>query len=145
MNRYQKLAWLNLVVITATIIMKTTAIAIEIHIRGYSTLGLFFLAPLILLQYNRYLFNKPQGVGGVVSDERDSFIVQRATSFAYKSFWFVFLASSFAVHIFKGWGRGPIPAGILPLMAIGGALFMKIMCSVSILVQYGLGGKGETS
>ena len=139
MNRYQKLAWWNLIVITFTIIITIAAIAIELHIRGYSSLGLFFLAPLILLQYNRYLFNKPQSAGGVVSDERDSFIVQRATSFAYKSFWFVFLVSSFAVHIFKGWGRGSVPAGTLPLMAIGGALFMKIMFSVSILVQYGRG------
>jgi len=143
MNRYQKLAWWNLIVITFTIIITTAAIAIEVHIRGYSTLGIFFLAPLILLQYNRYLFNKPQSTGGVVSDERDSFIVQRATSFAYKSFWFVFFASSLAVHIFKGWGRGSVQAGILPLMAIGGALFMKIMCSVSILIQYGRGEKGE--
>ncbi|MBN1972003.1 MAG: hypothetical protein JW787_00065 [Sedimentisphaerales bacterium] len=145
MNRYEKLAWWNLIVITFTIIITTAAIAIEFHIRGYSTLGIYFLAPLILLQYNRYLFNKPQSAGGVVSDERDSFIVQRATSFAYKSFWFVFLTSSIAVHIFKGWGRGSVPSGILPLMAIGGALFMKIMCSVSILVQYGRGGKGEKS
>ena len=144
MNRYQKLAWFNLIVITATIVITTTAITIEFHIRGYSTTGLwFFVGPLLLLKFKPFLFKKPQSEGGVVSDERDSFIVQRAVSFAYKTFWFAFLVSSFAVHIFKGWGRGSVPAITLPLMAIGGAMFMQIMCSVSILVQYGWGNKGE--
>ena len=96
MNRYQKLAWFNLIVITATIIITSTAVAIEVHIRGYSTTGLwFFVGPLLLLKFKPFLFKKPQSEGGVVSDERDSFIVQRAASFAYKTFWFVFLVSSF--------------------------------------------------
>ena len=142
MNRYQKLAWWNLIVITFTIIITTTAIAIEFHIRGYSELGLYFIAPLVLLRFNRFLFKKPQSEGGVVSDERDSFIIKRAVSFAYTTFWIVFFVSSFAVHIFMGMGpKSSVPTITLPLMAVGGALFMKIVCSVAILVQYGRGGK----
>jgi hypothetical protein len=34
MNRYQKIAWLNLIVIAATIIVTATAIAVEFHMRG---------------------------------------------------------------------------------------------------------------
>ena len=144
MNRYQKLAWWNLIVITFTIIIATTAIAIEIHIRGYSTLGIYFLAPLVLLRFNPFLFKKPQGEGGVLSDERDSFIVKRAVSFAYTTFWIVFFVSSFAVHIFMGMGpKSSVPTITLPLMAVGGALFMKILCSAAILIQYGRGAKGE--
>ena len=144
MNRYQKLAWFNLIVITVTIIIMTTAIAIEIHIRGYSTTGIYFLAPLVLLRFNPFLFKKPQSEGGVLSDERDTLIVKRAISFAYTTFWIVFWVSSFAVHIFMGMEpESSIPTITLPLMAVGGALFMKILYSAAILVQYGRGQKGE--
>ena len=95
MNRYQKLAWWNLIVITFTIIITTAAIAIEFHIRGYSEIGLYFIAPLVLLRFNPFLFKKPQSKGGVVSDERDSFIVKRALSFAYTSFWILFFYQVF--------------------------------------------------
>lgn len=142
MNRYQKLAWFNLIVITATILITTTAVAIEIHLRGYSTMGLYFVAPLVLLRLKPFLFKKPESRSGVVCDERDIFIVKRAVSFAYTIFWIVFFVSSFAVHIFMGMGpKSSVPTITLPLMAVGGALFMKILCSVAILVQYGWGGK----
>ncbi len=144
MNRYQKLAWWNLIVITFTIIITTAAIAIEFHIRGYSELGLYFIAPLVLLRFNPFLCKKPQSEGGVVSDERDSFIVKRAVSFAYTTFWIVFFLSSFLLFIFLG-PRSSVPTITLPLMAFGGALFMKIVFSVAILVQYGRGNKGEKS
>ncbi len=146
MNRYQKLAWYNLIVITATIIITSTAVAIEFNIRGYSTIGGWFVAILVLLKFKPFLFKKPQGQNKVVCDERDSFIIKRAVSFAYTTFWWVFIVSSFAVHIFMGMGpKSSVPTITLPLMAVGGALFMKIVCSVAILVQYGRGGKGEKS
>jgi len=142
MNRYQKLAWWNLIVITFTIIITTAAIAIEFHIRGYSELGLYFIAPLVLLRFNPFLFKKPQSEGGVVSDERDSFIIKRAVSFAYTTFWIVFFLLSFLLFIFLG-PRSSVPTITLPLMVFGGAVFMKIVCSAAILVQYGRSDKGE--
>ena len=142
MNRYQKLAWFNLIVITATIIITTIAVAIEIHLRGYSTIGIWFVAILVLLKLKPFLFKKPKGQDKVVSDERDEFIVKRAISFAYTTFWIAFFVSSFAVHLFMGMEPGSsVPTITLPLMAAGGALFMKIVCSVAILVQYSRGGE----
>ena len=146
MNRYQKLAWFNIIVITATIVITTAGVIVEIRWRGYSTIApWFFVAILLLLKLKPFLFWKPESEGGVVSDERDSFIVQKAVSFAYTTFWYVFIFFSLAVHILKGWGRGSVQAGILPLMAIGGVLFIQIMCSASILVQYSQGTKGDQS
>ena len=146
MNRYQKLAWFNLIIITATIIITTTAVAIEIHMRGYSTIGGWFVAILVLLKFKPFLFKKPQGQNKIVCDERDNFIVKRALSFAYTTFWWVFIVSSFAVHLFMGMGpKSSVPTITLPLMAVGGALFMQIVCSVAILVQYGWSSKGEKS
>jgi hypothetical protein len=142
MNRYQKLAWFNLIVITATIIITTTAVAIEIHIRGYSTIGVWFIVIMALLKLNPFLFKKPKGRNKVVSDERDKFIVKRAVACAYITFWFVFFVSSFAVYISMGMGpKSSVPTITLPLMACGGAVFIKIVSSVAILVQYGRGGK----
>jgi hypothetical protein len=144
MNRYQKLAWWNLIVITATIIITSTAIAIEIHMRGYSTIGLWFITILALLRLNPFLFKKPKGQNKVVSDERDTLIVKRALSFAYTTFWIVFVISSVLLFIIIG-PTNSVPTITLPLMVVGGALFMKIVGSVAILVQYGRGGKGEKS
>jgi hypothetical protein len=144
MNRYQKLAWWNLIVITFTIIITTAAVAIEFRIHGYSTLGIYFLAPLVLLRFNPFLFKKPQSQNGILSDERDSFIVKRAISFAYTTFWIVFMLSTFLLFILIG-PRSSVPAITLPLMVFGGAVFMKIVCSAAILVQYGKGDKGEKS
>jgi hypothetical protein len=144
MNRYQKLAWWNLIVITFTIIITLAAVAIEFHIRGYSTIGIYFVAPLVLLRFNPFLFKKPQSQGGVISDERDSFIIKRALSFAYTTFWIVFVLSSFLLSISLG-PKSSVPTITLPLMVVGGVLFMKILCSAAILVQYGLTSKGEQS
>ena len=144
MNRYQKLAWWNLIVITFTIIITTAAIAIEFRVRGYSTLGIYFIAPLVLLQFNRYLFKKPQSKGGVVSDERDSLIIKRALVFTFMAFWWIFLISSFLLWWFIG-PRNSVPTITLPLMALGGGIFMKIVCSAAILVLYGKSVEGEKS
>ena len=144
MNRYQKLAWFNLIVITTTIIITSTAIAIEFHIRGYSTIGPWFVAIGALLRFNPFLFKKPQGLNEVVCDERDSFIIKRALSFAYTTFWIVFVVSCFLLFLIIG-PRSSVPTITLPLMAIGGALFMQIVCSVAILVQYGRGDEGGKS
>ena len=142
MSRYQKLAWWNIIVITFTIIITTAAIVIEFRIRGYSTLGIYFIAPLVLLKFNRFLFKNPQSEGGVVSDERDTFIIKRALVFIFMTFWWVFLISSFLLWWFIG-PRNSVPTITLPLMVFAAALFMKIVCSVAILIQYGREPKGE--
>ena len=140
MNRYQKLAWLNIIVITATIIITSTVMAIEFHIRGYSTVGFWFIGLLVILKFNPFLFKKPQGQDTVVCDERDSYIIKRAVSFAYTTFWIVFILSCFLLFFIIG-PRNSVPTITLPLIAVGGALFMKIVSSVAILVQYGRGAK----
>lgn len=144
MNRYQKLTWWNLIIITLTIIITAAAITTEIHIRGYSTIGFWFITPLVLLKFNRFLFKKPKAQNQVVSDERDSLIIKRAVSFAYTTFWIVLVAASILSFLIIG-PRNSVPTITLPLMVLGGGLLMKILCSVAMLVQYGLEPKGEKS
>jgi hypothetical protein len=143
MNRLQKLAWFNLIVIAATIIVTALAITIEIRIRGYSTTGLWvFVALLLPLKFKSYLFKKSPNK--VLSDERDELIQKRAITVAYTVFWWVFLISSFSLFLIIG-PKNVVPTITLPLMVIAGALFIQAVCSISILVQYGWTGKGEKS
>jgi hypothetical protein len=142
MNRFQKIAWFNLAVITATILITSTAIAIEIHMRGYSTIGPCFVVILVLLRITPFLFKKPQGQSKVVCDERDHFILNRAVSFASAAFWYVLFLFCFLLFFIIG-PQGSVPTITLPLIAFGGALFLKTAASVAILVQYGRSGDGN--
>lgn len=136
MNRYQRIAWVNLIVIAATIIVTATAIAVEFHMRGYSTIGPFFVGILVLLKFTPYLFKKPQSPSGVVCDERDDLILRRAVLYAWSTFWWVFIGSCFLLWFILG-PENSVPTITLPLTALGGGLFLKIACSVAILIQYG--------
>ena len=142
MNRYQKIAWFNLIVIGVAVILTSIAIAVEFHIRGYSTIGGWFVGILLLLHLTPRLFKKPQSPGAVVSDERDDLIVKRAVQQAWMAFWWVFVVLCFLLFIIVG-PRNSVPTIALPLMALGAGLFLKIACSVAILVQYGRGAKDE--
>lgn len=142
MNRYQKLAWFNLIVIVVTIIVTSTVTAIELRTRGYSTIGPCFVLIMVLMRLNPFLFKKPQGQNSVICDERDSLIVKRALAVACKAFWIVLVLSSFSLFFLLGL-RSSVPTITLSLMALGGGLFMKTVCSVAILVQYNSGGKSN--
>jgi hypothetical protein len=140
MNRYQKSAWFSLVVIATAIIAGATAITIELYVRKYSTIGWwFFVVHLASLQLTRHLFRKAESPGGVVTDERDELILKNAVARAWMAFWWVFVALCFVAFLVVG-PRNSLPTIALPLIAIGAGLFLKVACSVAILVQYGRGG-----
>lgn len=141
MTRYQKTAWFNLIVIGAAILLTSIAIVVESLIRGYSTVGWWFVTILALLKLTPRLFKRPQSPGGVVSDERDDLILKRAVLQAWTAFWWVFVALCFLLFLLVG-SRNSVPTIALPLIALGAGLFLKIACSAAILVQYGRGGQG---
>lgn len=142
MNRYQKIAWFNLIVIAVTIIVTSIAIAVEFHIRGYSTIAMFSVAILVLLKFTPFLFKKPESRSGVVCDERDDLILAGAVSYAWAAFWWVFVGLCFLLWFIVG-PENSVPTMALPLLALAGGLVHKIACSVAILVQYGRGGGHE--
>ncbi len=142
MNRLQKLSWFTLIIIFATIIITTAVMMVEFAKKGYSDIGLYFLAPLLLLHLKPFLLKKPQGRDKVVLDERDIDVIKRALAIAYKIFWYVLISLCFLLFLIIG-PRNSVPVITLPLIAIGSALFIQVVCSVSILIQYGKGGKGK--
>jgi len=142
MNRLQKIAWFNLIVITTTIIVTTAAITIEVHIRGYSTIGWLFIGLMAPLKLTPLLFRKRHGNDKVISDERDLYIKDRAFSFSNVIFWWTFILSCFLLWWFVG-PKNSVPTLVLPLLAVGSALFIEIVCSISILVQYAKDGNNK--
>lgn len=140
MNRYQKIACFNLIVIALTIIITAMAIAVEMRIRGYSTVGWLFIGIMALLQYNINFFKKPQGEDKVIHDERDSLILNRALSFSFAVFYYVFFFSCLLLFFLIG-PRNSVPVITIPLIALGACLFLKIATSVAVLVLYSRGAK----
>jgi hypothetical protein len=142
MNRYQKIAWFNLIVIAVATVATSVAIAAEFHLRGYSTMGLFSLGILVLLKFTPFLFKQPPSPSGVVCDERDELIRTRAAAYAWTTFWWVLLVSCFFLWFLIG-PQNSVPTIALPLIAFGGGMVHKIVSSIAILVQYGRGGQNE--
>jgi hypothetical protein len=142
MNRYQKIAWFNLVVLAAAIAATSTAVAVEFQVRGYSAMGWWFVTLLALLKFTPHLFKRPQSPGGVVSDERDDLILKRAVSYAWTAFWWLFVALCFLSFLIIG-PESFVPTITLPLIALGAGLFLKAACSVAVLALYARGGTDE--
>ena len=138
MNRYQKIAWFNLIVIAATIIVTSIAVAVEFHVRGYSTVGLWFVALLALLKLTPYLFKKSESPGGVVSDERDDFIVKKALLASFISL-AVILGVAF-VTAFLTLGLTHTVSitmdGLSAVVYYVSVIFVLVL-SLAVLVQYG--------
>jgi hypothetical protein len=95
---------------------------------------------MALLQYNRRFFKKPQGEDKVIHDERDTLILEKALSFSYTLFWYVFVFSCFLLFFLIG-PRNSVPVITIPLLAVGAGLFLKIANSIAILVLYSRGAK----
>jgi hypothetical protein len=142
MNRLQEIAWFNLIVITTTIIVTAAVITIEFHIRGYSTIGWLFIGLMAPLKFTPLLFRKPHDNDKVISDERDLYIKNRAFSLSNAIFWWTFILSCFLLWWFVG-PENSVPTLVLPVLAAGSALFIKIVCSISILVQYAQDGNNK--
>ena len=144
MNRWQKIAVFNLVVVGITILLMAGAVAslyLHYHLSWHKAArGLLFivvaaiamgLAPLIFKKYP----------GAVAFDERDKLICRTAglSGFAAAFLWFCMTGSGFAFllepEIFKTLG--------LPIMIFGGAFVVFIVRSITLLILYGRSDKNE--
>jgi len=86
------------------------------------------------------LYRKKQSCAEVGSDERDGLIKKRAVLVCFISVW-ILLISSYAV-LWRIVGLdGSIPICILPLIYLGVFFAAMLVYNVTVLVQYGWGGK----
>ncbi len=136
MNRAQKIAWYNLVVIAASLTISGATIGILAILYGMPKAlgGLGFLGIAGLLGLSPILFRKKRGQ--VSFDERDELIQKRAMLIAYTTFWISFVSACMIPWWILETGSS-IPVVVLPVMVAGGFIIVQLVQSVTILVQYG--------
>ena len=143
MNRAQKMAWFNLIVVAITIGV-TAAVVISLtlsYVMPSALVGLGFGGIIVFSLITPLVFRAKQQPGEVSFDERDKQIHHRASVASDNASLAVFLAvcmgSLFVVGL-----SGSVPVHALPLMVCWAFVAGKLAESVAILVQYGWRDKG---
>ena len=143
MNRFQKLAWFNLIVILIALILSAIAVSVFYFVvdlpipralGGFGFMGITGLMGLSPV----FLFKKERGK--VSFDERDELINLRAVLAAYSVFWLVFTAACMIPWSIIG-PSGSISVNVLPIMLFGIGITLALVHSLVILIQYGWGIK----
>jgi len=146
MNRAQKIARFNLVVISIALVLSITAIGvtyfavglpIQRALGGFGFIGICGLAGLSPLLYKK----EP---GSVNFDERDLLIHKKASMRAYSFFWFLFVLAAMIPFFLLG-PKGTISVNYLPAMVFGGMFTVTLVQSIVTLKQYGWRDKGDES
>ena len=142
MNKYQKQAYFTLILLGLSLGLSITAVLILHFAVGMSwrasTAGFAFIAIMGFSPIRPSLFKKDrQGL-----DERDLMIKHKAMVAAYWSFWPVFVLAA----MLPLWVYGPdgkVSVLYLCWMVFGGAYFVYLIYSLTILNEYGWKNKGE--
>jgi len=133
MNRWQKIAWYNITVISISFIL--TAIVVGILAVKYGMPkalgGLGTLGTLGLLGLSVVIFRKKEGQ--VDFDERDKLIFFKSIQITYAIFWPVFTAACMIPWFIIGPTR-PISSNTLPLMLSGVGVMLILSQSLAILI-----------
>ena len=140
MNRMQKIAWFNLIVIVTTLTASGAAVRLLAIFFGMpiALAGLGFLGIAGFMGLSPVLFRKKQGE--VDFDERDVLIHRKGTVVAYSIFWLFFTAACMVPYLVLGF-RATIRIVVLPIMLGSGYVIFQLTQSIVILILYGKGGK----
>ena len=142
MNKTQKIARFNLIVILIALTLSALAVSVfyfvvDLPIRralgGFGFMGITGLMGLSPLLYKKERDK-------VSFDERDELINYRAILAAYSVFWLVFTAACMIPWSIIG-PSGSISVNVLPIMLFGIGITLALVHSLVILIQYGRGIK----
>jgi hypothetical protein len=136
MNRWQKIAWYNIFVITFTFILTGLCVGILTIKHGMpkALSGLGTLGTLGLLGLSGFIFKEKKQQ--VEFDERDRLIFYKSIQIAYAIFWPLFTAACMVPWFIIG-PNNLIPTNALPLMLVAIAISLTAAQSIAVLVQYG--------
>lgn len=142
MNKAQKLARFNLIVILSALILSCTATGIFYFVVGLPiqrALGGFgFIGICGLMGLSPLLYKKESCK--VSFDERDLSIQRKASLGAYSIFWFLFVLAAMIPFFVLG-PKGKISVKYLPVMVFGGMIIVTLVQSIVTLAAYGRKGK----
>jgi len=145
MNRWQKIAWFNLIVIVAGSVISVIAAGTlppEERLMPPNRITVVIIISLVLVAMAKTIFRKEDK--GVDFDERDRQIRRRAKLFGWMGLalgmWATIMVGYFAVG-----PLGSFPPLALTIIPLVGVALDIIAESVATLIQYGWAGKGEKS
>jgi len=149
MNRWQKIAWYNLVVVLISLVLCGIAVTVLAYLASVAERplraalgGLGFLGVIGFAGLSPFLFRKTKGQ--VEFDERDQLYNMRAWFAGYCASYLFFVVVCMTTWFIYG-PKGAISVNILPLTALGGLMALILVHSLAILGQYGWTSKGEKS
>jgi len=126
MNRLQKMAWYNLIVVATVLLVTVGVIAVlswkfgwQKARSGLGVMGLFGLCGL-----SAVLFRRKKSK--VDFDERDKLIQQRALLAAYTTFWPLWVLGSMVVWAIIG-PKGSISVNVLPIFVLVGGILVILL------------------
>ena len=144
MNRWQKIAWFNLIVIAAGSVISVIAAGTlppEERLMPPNRITVVIIISLVLVAMAKTIFRKSDK--GVDFDERDGQIRRRAKLFGWTGLalgmWATIMVGYFAVGPLGSFP--PLALTIIPLVGVGLGIIVE---SVAALIQYGWGGRAET-
>ena len=137
MNRYQKLAWFNLIVIVAGSVISVVAAGTlppDKRLMPPNRITVVIIISLVLVGIAKAFFRKSDK--GADFDERDRQIHHRANRFGWGGFGLGMVATIMVCYFTVGpWGSFPPLA--LPIIPVVGVGLKIIVESVAALIQYG--------
>jgi len=146
MNRTQKTARFNLIVILLALSLSTIAVSVlyfvvDLPMRRAAG-GFGFIGICGLMGLSPWLYKK--GSDKVSFDERDLMIQRNASLAAYSIFWVLFVLAAMIPFFVLG-PKGTVSVKYLAAMVFGGMIIVALVQSVITLEAYGWSEKGEKS
>ena len=141
MNRWQKIAWFNLIVIVTGSVISVIAAGTlppEERLMPPNRVTVVIIISFVLVATAKTIFRKSDE--GVDFDERDGQIQRRAKLFGWIGCGLGMVATILVCYIAAG-PMGSFPPLALPIIPLVGAAIYIIMESAAALIQYGSGGK----
>jgi hypothetical protein len=144
MNRAQKIARFNLIVILIALSLSTIAVSVLYFVVGLpmrrAAGGFGFICICGLMGLSPLLYKR--GSDKVSLDERDLMILRNASLGAYSIFWVLFVLAAMIPFFVLG-PKGMVSVKYLVAMVFGGIIIVVLIQSVITLGAYGWGVKGK--
>ncbi len=143
MNRWQKIAWFNLIVIVAGSVISVLAawtLPPEERLMPPNRVTVVLVISFVLVGMSKTIFRKADS--GVDFDERDGQIHRRAKLFGWTGCGLGMVATIMVCYFAVG-PMGSFPPLALPIIPLVGVGLKIIVESVAALILYGRGGKDE--
>ena len=140
MNRWQKIAWYNIIVILVTFSLTGTNVGVLTIKYGFpkALSGLGTLGFLGLLGLSGVIFRKKKS--HVDFDERDKLIFYRVIQITFALFWPLLTAVCMIPWLIVGLNN-TISSNALPIILLITCIPLILLQSLTTLILYGRGGK----